>query len=108
MHQICSKSILDCLTKRYLECPIVKTHSSGFIADLCIYLHNHDDQDTEAFKFITVTIRGQHISRGCEPIPAPTQGPNTNNQFLPFTGKTYFDDVFRTMPIKFHRDRGAF
>ena len=108
IHKICNESILECLKKRYLECPIVKTHSSGLIADLCIYLHNHRDQDTKALKFITVTVQGQHISRSCEPTQILNQGSHAINQFLSFTGKMYFDDVFRTMPIEFHRDRSAF
>ena len=100
-------SIMECLTKRYLECPLVKVRLDHPIMYLCLHLPAPtNDQDLQMC--VAVTVSGKRISNICTPAQySSTLG--SIDKFAeallrPVENGVDFEEYFRQFPIRFHRE----
>ena len=108
-------SIMECLKKRYLECPLIKTRSDHVIMDLCLHmpaLTRDQDNDANAPMHVAVTVSGKRISTACSPSKCSSDlQPIEKIQeilLLPVGSGVPFEEIFRRFPIRFHRDMIVF
>ena len=108
-------SVMECLKRRYLECPLIKIRSDHVIMDLCIHLSSFirdEEKDTEAPLQVAVTVSGKRISCVCSPFQFSTKFGRLDeyHKFYlhPSTEGLPFEEIFRRFPISFHRDMIVF
>ena len=108
-------SIMECLKKRYLECPLIKTRSDHAIMELCLYLPpstRGEDEDTDATIHVVVTVSGKRVSSACTPIQCSNNSGAIDkfHEILlqPVAEGVPFEEIFRRFPIRFHRDMIVF
>lgn len=100
-------SIMECLTKRYLECPLVKVRLDHPIMFLCLHLPAPTD-DRDLQMSVAVTVSGKRISNICTPVQvSSTSGfidKIAETLLLPVENGVDFEEYFRQFPIRFHRE----
>ena len=108
-------SVMECLKKRYLECPLIKIRSDHGIMDLCIHLPpfiGNEEKDTDAQLQVAVTVTGKRISCVCCPFQFSTKFGKLDEYHKIYlhhsTDGLPFEEIFRRFPISFHRDMIVF
>lgn len=109
-------SVAQCLKQRYLHCPLIRIRSERPLADLYIHLSSEkkEQEDKEQVVHMAVTVSGKRISHVRPPqnTAAHLSGQLNIDAFFdnlihPIENGVDFDEFFRRVPIRFHRDRYA-
>lgn len=131
LHSIRHGSVVQCLKQHYMQCPLIKARPDRPFANLCIHLPAVTAKTESATDLsslhLAVTVSGKRISHICHPHPNPVfphqgpglglgvgqgQGPGTIDAFFDNLIQSTengidFDEFFKRIPIRFHRDRFA-
>ena len=101
-------SVSQCLKQRYLHCPLIKLRPHRPFADLHVYLCTDKDEGTDATVHVAATVYGKQICNVCGPSNVQANCDTAPDSFIQLMDtEVEFEEFFRRLPIRFHRDRLA-